>query len=70
MIDLQRQNLQDTSNIEEPIMLNLTRIAFVFGSLMLLAGCTAAGSVFDNNCSGNGWIYPGDKFCADYVDGP
>jgi hypothetical protein len=51
-------------------MLNLTRVAIVFGSLLLLAGCTAAGSVFDNNCSGNGWIYPGDKYCADYVDGP
>ena len=57
-------------NNKEPIMLNLTRVAFVFGTILLLGGCTAAGTVFDNNCSGNGWIYPGDKFCADYVDGP
>lgn len=51
-------------------MLNLKRVAFVLGTILLLGGCTAAGSVFDNNCSGNGWIYPGDNFCADYVDGP
>jgi hypothetical protein len=51
-------------------MSNLARILTVFGLLAVLGGCTAAASVFDNNCSGNGWIYPGDDFCADYVDGP
>jgi hypothetical protein len=51
-------------------MLNLKQIAVVLGAVLLLGGCTAAGSVFDNNCSGNGWLYPGDEFCADYVDGP
>lgn len=51
-------------------MLNLTQFAVILGTVLLLQGCTAAGPVFDNNCSGNGWIYPGDKYCADYVDGP
>ena len=55
---------------KDTITLNLTRIAVVFGTVLLLQGCTAAGTVFDNNCSGNGWIYPGDDYCADYVDGP
>jgi hypothetical protein len=51
-------------------MLNLTRIAAALGILVMLGGCTAAGSVFDNNCSGNGWIHPGADYCADYTDGP
>ena len=45
-------------NNKEPIMLNLTRVAFVFGTILLLGGCTAAGTVFDNNCSGIG-VKPG-----------
>ena len=55
---------------KESNMLNLTRIAFVFGFVLLLQGCTAAGSVFDNNCSGNGWIEPSADYCANYTDGP
>lgn len=51
-------------------MLNVTRIAAALGILVMLGGCTAAGSVFDNNCSGNGWIHPGADYCADYTDGP
>ena len=47
-------------------MSNLARILTVFGLLAVLGGCTAAASVFDNNCSGNGWISPGDDFCAVY----
>jgi hypothetical protein len=36
-----------------------------------LAGCTfgtkyEASRVFDNNCSGNGWIHD-DAFCADFL---
>ena len=41
-------------------MSNLVRVMMVAGLVLLLQGCTAAGSVFDNNCSGNGWIEPGD----------
>ena len=51
-------------------MSNLARFIAVFGLLAVLGGCTAAGGVFDNNCSGNGWIEPGGAYCADYVDGP
>jgi len=51
-------------------MSNLARFIALFGLLATLGGCTAAGSLFDNNCSGNGWIEPGDDYCADYVDGP
>jgi hypothetical protein len=50
-------------------MLNLTRLAVVFGLIILLGGCTAAANLFDNNCSGTG-MYPGDGYCADYTDGP
>jgi len=50
-------------------MFNLTRIAAVLAFVMLLQGCTAAANFFDNNCSGTG-IDPGDKYCADYTDGP
>lgn len=50
-------------------MFNLTRIAVVLGCIMLLQGCTAASSLFDNNCSGNSWMEPGEDYCADYTSG-
>jgi hypothetical protein len=50
-------------------MFNLTRIAVMLGFVMLLQGCTAASSLFDNNCSGDGWIEPDADYCADYTSG-
>ena len=50
-------------------MLKLARVFAAVALFALLQGCTAAGTVFDNNCSGNGWIYPGDDYCAAYVKG-
>ena len=51
-------------------MLKLTRLVIVLGVAALLQACTAAGTMFDNNCSGNGMIDPGSDYCAGYTDGP
>ena len=50
-------------------MWNLARVLAVFGLVALLQGCTAASNLFDNNCSGNGWIDPGKDYCSHYVTG-
>lgn len=51
-------------------MLTVNRLVAILGLAMLLSGCTAAGSWFDNNCSGNGGVSPGSAYCEDYTAGP
>ena len=50
-------------------MLKLTRLVIVLGVAALLQACTAAGTMFDNNCSGNGMIDPGSGYCDSYTSG-
>ncbi|GIK98491.1 MAG: hypothetical protein BroJett029_27000 [Alphaproteobacteria bacterium] len=50
-------------------MRTLTRLVVVLGLTALLQACTAASGIFDNNCSGNGWVDPGSDYCADYTSG-
>jgi len=50
-------------------MSNLVRVITVAGLVLLLQGCTAASNLADNNCSGNGWVHPGEEYCSAYVKG-
>jgi len=52
-----------------PRMSNLVRVITVAGLVLLLQGCTAASNLADNNCSGNGWVHPGEEYCSAYVKG-
>jgi hypothetical protein len=51
-------------------MLTFSRLVVVLGLAALLSACTAAGGIFDNNCSGNGMVDPGSSYCSDYTAGP
>ena len=48
-------------------MLKLARVLVALGFAALLQACTAAGGLFDNNCSGDGSIEPGSSYCDSYT---
>lgn len=45
----------------------VARLLIVLATAAILQGCTAAGQIFDNNCSGNGFIDPGPAYCDSYT---
>lgn len=47
----------------------VARVLIVLAAAAFLQACTAAGQIFDNNCSGNGFIHPGDAYCDSYTAG-
>jgi hypothetical protein len=47
----------------------VARLLIFLAAAALLQACTAAGHVFDNNCSGNGFIDPGTAYCDSYTEG-
>lgn len=47
----------------------VARFLVVLAAAAALQACTAAGTLFDNNCSGNGMIDPGPAYCSDYTGG-
>mgnify|MGYP001034847380 CR=1 FL=1 len=51
------------------MMATLTRFAVALSLAVLLQACTAASGIFDNNCSGNGWVKPSGDYCSAYTTG-
>ncbi len=45
------------------------RLLILLAATAMLQACTAAGHLFDNNCSGNGMIDPGSGYCDSYTAG-
>ena len=50
-------------------MRTLTRLVAIIGLSFALQACAASGGIFDNNCSGNGFIHPGSEYCSAYTSG-
>jgi len=68
---LGRGGILATLSVEKdfPRMSNLVRVVMVASLVVLLQGCTAASNLVDNNCSGTGWMHPGEDYCSAYVKG-